>query len=239
MKQYFMSALIATLLSFGAAAQTSPASPASTDEDRANAFKREGTRTPPVGIVAVRLDKTLNAKTARVGDEVRAKVRADLLLNEKLGAFEGSELVGHVSEVQTSSKDSPESRLGIVFDKAVFKDGREIAFHAVISGVTPEAPAMAAKPPSPPPMSGPSAMDRAAGPMTGPPGSRPEPVITRPPSYLEMQANDPRNNPMRIPVSSDTYLSFTSSGSVIISPKHNIKLDRGTDMTVRLSSLAP
>jgi len=47
-----------------------------------------------------------------------------------------SKLVGHVTEVQLHTKETSESRLGIVFDKVITKDG-EVPFQSLLLAIRP------------------------------------------------------------------------------------------------------
>lgn len=83
------------------------------------------------------LSKSLDAKKAKPGDEVTAKLTQDVKENGKVVLHKGSKLVGHVTEAQAKSKENAESKLGVVFDKAVLKGGEEMAFSGVIQAVAP------------------------------------------------------------------------------------------------------
>jgi hypothetical protein len=83
------------------------------------------------------LSKSLDAKKAKPGDEVNAKLTQDVKENGKVVLHKGSKLVGHVTEAQAKSKENAESKLGVVFDKAVLKGGEEVAFNGVIQAVAP------------------------------------------------------------------------------------------------------
>ena len=83
------------------------------------------------------LSKSLDAKRAKPGDEVSAKLTQDVKENGKVVLHKGSKLVGHVTEAQAKSKENAESKLGVVFDKAVLKGGEEVAFNGVIQAVAP------------------------------------------------------------------------------------------------------
>jgi hypothetical protein len=83
------------------------------------------------------LSKTLDAKKAKPGDEVTAKLTQDVKENGKIVLHKGSKLVGHVTEAQAKSKENAESKLGVIFDKAVLKGGEEMAFNGVIQAVAP------------------------------------------------------------------------------------------------------
>jgi hypothetical protein len=83
------------------------------------------------------LTKSLDAKKAKPGDEVSAKLTQDVKENGKVVLHKGSKLVGHVTEAQAKSKENAESKLGVVFDKAVLKGGEELPFNGVIQAVAP------------------------------------------------------------------------------------------------------
>jgi len=83
------------------------------------------------------LAKPLDCKKAKPGDEVSAKLTQDVKEDGKVVAHKGSRLVGHVTEAQAKSKENAESKLGIVFDKAVLKGGQEIAFNGAVQALAP------------------------------------------------------------------------------------------------------
>lgn len=88
-------------------------------------------------ILYAELSKTVDAKKAKTGDPVNAVLLADVLSHGKIVARHDSKLVGHVTEAQPHSKDVPESRLGIVFDKLILKGGQEIPFVSVLIALSP------------------------------------------------------------------------------------------------------
>ena len=85
------------------------------------------------------LTKSVDAKKAKSGDEVTARLTQDVKSNGQVVLHKGSKLVGHVTEAQAKSKDNAESKLGIVFDKAVGKGSQEVAFNGVIQALAPPA----------------------------------------------------------------------------------------------------
>jgi hypothetical protein len=106
------------------------------------------------------LTKTLDAKKLKVGDQVTAKISDDVSSGDEVLISRGSKLIGHVTEAQAHSKEGPESRLGIVFDRALLRDGREIMLHGAIQGYFPPVPLQVSNGR----MLGDDAMDRASGP---------------------------------------------------------------------------
>jgi hypothetical protein len=85
------------------------------------------------------LTKSLDAKKAKAGDEVTAKLTQDVKSNGHVVLHRGSKVVGHVTEAQAKSKENAESKLGIVFDKAYLKGGQEVAFNGVVQALAPPA----------------------------------------------------------------------------------------------------
>lgn len=83
------------------------------------------------------LTKSLDAKKAKPGDQVTAKLTQDVKENGKVVLHKGSKLKGHVTEAQAKSKENAESKLGVVFDKAELKGGQEVAFNGVIQALAP------------------------------------------------------------------------------------------------------
>jgi hypothetical protein len=85
------------------------------------------------------LTKSVDAKKAKSGDQVTAKLTQDVKSNGKVVLHKGSKLVGHVTEAQAKDKQNAESKLGIAFDKAVLKGGQEVAFNSMIQALAPPA----------------------------------------------------------------------------------------------------
>jgi hypothetical protein len=75
------------------------------------------------------LTKSIDAKKAKQGDEVTARLTQDVKSSGHVVLHKGSKLVGHVTEAQAKSKESSESKLGIAFDKAVLKGGTGNGVH--------------------------------------------------------------------------------------------------------------
>src|SRR5258708_31163591 len=85
------------------------------------------------------LTKSIDAKKAKPGDEVTAKLTQDVKSDGKVVLHKGSKLVGHVTEAQEKNKENAESKLGMVFDKAILKGGQEVAFNGMIQALAPPA----------------------------------------------------------------------------------------------------
>ena len=81
-------------------------------------------RIAPGSVIPVQLTKTIDAKKAKSGDEVVAKVTMDLKTNAgKVVVPKDTRVVGHVTEARARNKEQKESQVGIAFDHAVLKSG--------------------------------------------------------------------------------------------------------------------
>lgn len=91
-------------------------------------------------IIVVELTKALSTKKVTNGDRVDAIVTQDLLYQGKVVIPSNAKVLGHVTEVKPADKEDPESRLGMVFDKIVLRDGREMPFQrpAIIEALAPQ-----------------------------------------------------------------------------------------------------
>jgi len=113
-------------------AAPSSGAPASAGASSAGA----ATRIAPGSVIPVQLTKTVDAKKAKTGDEVVARVTEDL--KNTSGAVivpKDTEVVGHVTEAQRRDKEQKESELAIAFDKAVIKNGETMQMPMSIQAV--------------------------------------------------------------------------------------------------------
>jgi hypothetical protein len=79
-------------------------------------------RIAPGSVIPVQLTKTIDAKKAKPGDELVAKVTMDLKTNSgEIVVPKDTKVVGHVTEAQARSKEQKESQVAITFDHAVVK----------------------------------------------------------------------------------------------------------------------
>lgn len=72
------------------------------------------------------LVSSLDAKKNKPGDSVKAKSTKPARCSNGEAIPKGSVLLGHVTEVQARGKGQSESTVGIVFDKAILKNGEEV-----------------------------------------------------------------------------------------------------------------
>jgi hypothetical protein len=79
--------------------------------------------------------KAVDAKKAKPGDEVVAKVTQDVKSNDKVVLPKGSKVMGKVTQAQGRAKGQDESELGLAFDSAVLKDGTKVPISFTIQAV--------------------------------------------------------------------------------------------------------
>lgn len=78
------------------------------------------------------LSGTLDAKKAKPGDPVTAKTTEPSTTADHQQLPKGTKLLGRVTEAKAAGKGEAQSTLGIVFDRAVLKDGREIPINTTV-----------------------------------------------------------------------------------------------------------
>jgi hypothetical protein len=89
----------------------------------------------PLVFISGDLSKSLNAQKAQVGDDVEARVSADLVAGGRIVLARGTKIVGRITAVKRHSKDSPGSSISLSFDHFVLKDGENIAAKLVLRAV--------------------------------------------------------------------------------------------------------
>jgi hypothetical protein len=81
------------------------------------------------------LAQPVDAKKSKPGDSVTAKTTQAVKSDGQVIIPKGSRLVGHVTEAKARANGEAESALGIVFDKAILKNGQEVPLHASIQAL--------------------------------------------------------------------------------------------------------
>jgi len=132
-----ISFLAAILLSTACLAQSS------TDTGAASSAASKTSLSVPSGTtVQVELIKPADARKAKPGDEVVAKVTQDVKSDDKVVLPKGSKVMGKVTQAQGRAKGQDESQLGLVFDSAVLKDGTQVPISFAIQAVANSSAAM-------------------------------------------------------------------------------------------------
>lgn len=128
--------------SAGADATTQATTQTSTANTQASSNAAAGAHAGAV--VPVELSKSVDSKKAKVGDEVTARVISDVRSGGAVAIPRGSKLLGKVTEANARGKGDATSSLGIVFDRAVLKNGTTLNLVSTIQAVIapPETQAM-------------------------------------------------------------------------------------------------
>jgi hypothetical protein len=182
-------------------------------------------------ILYAELTKTVDAKKAKVGDPVSAVLTADVLAHGKIVLRHDSKLVGHVTEAQVHTKEAPESRLGIVFDKAITKSG-DIPFQSLLLAIRPGERPVVDVPNAPSPMSNTAQQQ--------PMQTNPSPQVPRVNRSL---GDDAKSRDHRMPETGPTDIDGLSLSSpanggtqTIVSRKRTVKLESGVKIELRVTS---
>jgi hypothetical protein len=85
------------------------------------------------------VEKTIDAKKAKAGDPISAKVSSAVQLSDGTKVPAGSVLLGHIDSVTPSEKKS-DSTMTVTFDKLQIKNGNAIDVKATLSSAMTTAP---------------------------------------------------------------------------------------------------
>jgi hypothetical protein len=107
----------------------SAASAASAQNGQSNASLGSG------AAINAELTAPIDSKKAKPGDPVAARTTEPTKSNGKTVIPKGSKLVGHVTQASARAKGDSESALGIVFDKAILKNGEEMPLNVAIQAL--------------------------------------------------------------------------------------------------------
>ena len=107
----------------------SATSAASTQNGQTNASLGSGTA------INAELTAPVDSKKAKPGDPVAARTTEPTKSNGKTLIPKGSKLVGHVTQASARAKGDSESAVGIVFDKAILKNGQEVPLNVAIQAL--------------------------------------------------------------------------------------------------------
>jgi hypothetical protein len=204
----------------------------------------------PGSVIPVELTKTVDAKKAKTGDEVVARVTQDMKTNSgEVLVAKDTKIMGHITAAQPRTKEQKESELGIAFDHAMTKTGemqQPMSIQAIIAplnntsggdngssqgtpatgGSTASSPmgshntSMGGAPPPPPPSTG-----AAAGTDTAATGGARPPINGNTQGVIGM----PELKLL------EANAQNAALGSVMSSEKGNVKLESGTLMLLRVN----
>lgn len=189
------------------------------------------------------LDHTLDAKKAKQGDPVTAKLAQDVQIPDAQALPRNTVLEGHVDQVQASDHKS-DSMMVVTFDKAKLKSGEEVPIKATVIAVSQPASMqpqqggvpgqpMSAAPPmgAGPPMGTPSGSGAPSGSMGGTSGGTPSQPMNLPQAGSGSPQQARQNGVPDVTLTSSIHdrssATFTSKG-------RNVHVPEGTQMQVAL-----
>jgi hypothetical protein len=125
------------------------------------------------------LNGGVDSKKAKVGDAINLHTTEPVKSNDdRMILPKGTKVVGHITESQARSKGGDVSALGVVFDKAVLKDGREVPLSVVVQAMG--APVVFSDTGGSPPPDPAASGTMRTSPMGG--GGRNAPTASQPPT---------------------------------------------------------
>ena len=232
--------------------QTAPAQqPApSTSAVPSNAAATSPIRIAAGSVIPVQLANTIDAKKAKTGDEVIAKVTMDMKSNSgDVLVAKDTKVIGHVTEAQARNKEQKESELGIAFDHAVTKTGEMQMPMSIQAVIAP--PSMNSnngnsgsdQPGAAAPGSAPSATATSPGRNMGGGSTTPNP--NAPANTVPGGSDNSANARPQITAKTEGVVGFSNmtlapapnaaQGSLLSSEKNNVKLEGGTMMLLRVN----
>lgn len=200
--------------------------------------------------VPVILEKSVDARKNKVGDKVVAKTTEHVKSNGQVVIPKNSKILGHVTATKARTKDAPESAVGIAFDHALLKNGREVLLVLEIQAVAPPQlgtpPTMSMSPATAggsgdgaPPMPGGGSMGPLSDPNAGTPGR-----IASPANSASVAADTLTSAGGLTPschgvlgidgLGLEPQSADAAQGSLIVSLRRNVHLDGGTQMMLRV-----
>ncbi len=259
----FLMAVVSTVLAVGMASAQSttaaqqPAAPANSATNQpatnqpATSQAAAGTmpRIAPGSIIPVQLAKTIDAKKAKTGEEVIAKVTADMKSNTgEVLVPKDTKVIGHVTEVQARNKEQKESELAIAFDHTVTKTGEmqmPMSIQAIIAPPSLNSNNTDQTNPSAPSATAAAGMPSPSGRSMG--GSAPNTAPNSPAANTMPSDNDNNSASARPQITAKTQgvigipnlqlapAANAAQGSLMSSEKNNVKLEGGTLMLLRVN----
>jgi hypothetical protein len=242
MKKTFILVIVLALQASIALAQTSAQPAASAPQAPVKLQFAPGT------IIRIELAKSIDAKKAKVGDQVVGKTMDDFMADDNIVlAPRGAAVLAHVAEVAAHQGDSA-STLGIAFDKMALKDGSDVPLKVVIQAIgRPESNAAIGNDP----MSNPG---NTGGMSSAPSGGRGSYGGMAPAQSASKASDgnagaatqDPKSDAVIngrltpnargvVGISGVSLSTGSAQDSLLSSQKHNVKLDSGTQMILRVA----
>jgi hypothetical protein len=191
-------------------------------------------------LIPAELSKSLDAKKAKVGDKFEAKTTMDMLSQGKIVIPRNSKIEGHVTSAKLHTKDSPDSALGIAFDRILIRNGRELPMQASIQAIAPplivniDAPGTPASIGSAPPGQQSGNVGSADAPGTALSASPQVPSMAAPSTPAPTRAGSALTSQSHGAVGmKGTAISSSKEANVITSSTQNVHLDGGTQLMLK------
>lgn len=203
--------------------------------------------------IPVMLEKSVDARKNKAGDEVIARTTENVKSEGRVVIPKGSKIVGHVTVTEARiKKEESESVVGISFDHAALKDGREIPLKLEIQAIAPAEEstpsAMGTAPGTAggttggaPPLPGPG---KASGPMSDPNAGTPG-RIASPANAADGAAGGLTASGGLTPqchgvlgidgLTLSPEAASSTQGSLVVSQRRNVHLDGRTQMMLRVT----
>jgi hypothetical protein len=186
------------------------------------------------------LVNSIDAKKAKPGEAITARVTLPVLSHGKVIIPYDAKVTGHVTWAKTRSRGSDESELGIMFDRAVLKDGSEMPLSLIVQAIGRKSLAARlaeiASEEYNPTVATPSAPRQPAHihtPSSQPPS--PSQTLRADPQALRHPILDSNSHgAIGLPDLTLTESSDAASGSMVKSPKKKVRLDSGTEVMLRV-----
>ena len=83
------------------------------------------------------LEKIVHPKKVKVGDPVTARLTDPTKLKDGTELPKGTHIIGRVTDIKLKADKEGPSKLGLLFDKAQLKDGKEVSVTMVLVSVAP------------------------------------------------------------------------------------------------------
>jgi hypothetical protein len=235
--------------------QTPPASrPTASQSSDSPAQPVAGTRIAPGSVIPVQLTKTIDAKKAKPGDPVMAKVTMDLKTNSgEVIVPKDTKVTGHVTEAQARTKEQKESHMSIAFDHATLKSGDvnlPMSIQAVIAPPSNDANNSGGggggAEPSAPATGGSTASSSMGGGRSSSAGAGQTQPSTAP-SAGATASDTPQQGSARPQITGNTQGVIgisnlkletgqnATQGSVLTSEKNNVKVESGTMLLLKVN----
>lgn len=90
---------------------------------------------PEVSNLLAILNKAVESKTAKPGDEISLRAISDLAVGGQVIIPRGAQLNGKLAEVVLKDKENPETSLVFSVEKAILKNGAEIPLQAIVAAL--------------------------------------------------------------------------------------------------------